>query len=261
MTIFTGTGRSGTGYYANLFGGTHEFNVTEKLVPLMEKYLKDSLYYSKKYPLTKELKLQIMNDFFEDIDTDNFIDSSNVYMHFLDVLPLIDKNVKIVLGVRDGKDFVKSALYRGWHMDVKRYRNLSMVPPQNHSDYLKFNEENPIYRMAWMWKYYNEIGINNLKKIDQKYWKIIKLENIVQSIGIEELESFTGIKSIQNKIKEKVNINKYNEGDFITECLVKNDDSRIIIPDKLEWTEEMDIVFDHVAGDLYQEFGYKSSDG
>ena len=108
MIVFTGSGRSGTGLYSKIFNAHHEYNVRGLVGQLRAL----PGYYNAPSDLLADIRLRraMMQTHLKGVDLAAFRDSSNPYVHFLDVMHEIDPNIRIVLGVRDGRDFARSGI-------------------------------------------------------------------------------------------------------------------------------------------------------
>ena len=235
MIIFTGTGRSGTGLYEKLFNTYHEYNVS-----FITKYFT----YPPSIPdpfVDFERRKRIMMAHLKDVDIDSFRDSSNPYIHFLDALYVLDKNIRIVLGVRDGRDFVTSAITRGYH-DENKYRLFSMIPTEGDPYYEKWAQMTPLKRCAWMWVYRNQKALDRWETVPEKNKHLVRLEDIGNMDVLEELEEFLGLKAERKWLNRKVNANR-----------------GLQYPPKEEWTEEMSRRFYKIAGKMMKKLGYPSS--
>ena len=234
MIIFTGTGRSGTGLYAKLFGAHHEYNI-QFLTQYFE--YKSSggdpfgEFQSRKNIIKKHLK---------DVDTKTFRDSSNPYVHFLDALHDIDNDIRIVFGVRDGRDFVVSGITRGYHNE-KKYQLFSMIPIKEDPCYDMWPKMTPMERCAWMWSFRNQKALDRLATVPEPNKFIVKLEDINNIDVLTSLEDFVGFKSKRRFLKKRVNKNK-----------------KTWYPPKEEWTGEMNIRYYNIAGEMMQKLGYPS---
>src|SRR5262245_6880180 len=122
MFIITGTGRCGTGTLAKIFGGHHEFRADY----IVQKYFRDSDPFSDPFS-ELDARLSVVRDLLQGIDAGSFVDSSNLYIHFIDAVQRIEPSAKFLLLVRDGRDFVRSAYTRGWHSRTV----LGEVPPRH----------------------------------------------------------------------------------------------------------------------------------
>ena len=95
---------------AKLLGGYHEFRVNY----ILDKYFLRTDPHSDPFE-SIEMRTRVMLDLHQGTDRKTFVDSSNLYIYFIDALYLLDPEIKILLTVRNGQDFVRSALSRRWH--------------------------------------------------------------------------------------------------------------------------------------------------
>ena len=87
MLIITGTGRCGTGMFSQLLGGHHEYEA-----PLLVKnYFEPASPYHDPFD-TLSKRIEIMKEAHKDINPRNFINSSNLYIHFADAMSTIYKD-------------------------------------------------------------------------------------------------------------------------------------------------------------------------
>jgi len=232
MLIITGTGRSGTASLAKLLAGRHEFRA---------QYLLDK-YFSKAGPHlnpfdTLEKRLAAILDLHQGIDPATFTDSSNLYIHFIDAIFVLNPSVKFILSVRNGRDFVRSACSRGWH-EKSSFGN---VPQAEDPYFEKWASMTPVQRNAWIWTYRNQKALEGLKHIPEDQKLILRIEDLCRKETLAGLESFAG-----RKIREDADPGKkYNANPSFT------------LSPKEVWTERMNREFFEIAGDLMKQFGYE----
>ena len=80
-----------------------------------------------------------MLDLHQGIDRKTFVDSSNLYIYFIDALYLLNPELKIILTVRNGQDFVRSAFSRRWH----EHNAFGTVPLRNDRYFSKWDSLTP----------------------------------------------------------------------------------------------------------------------
>lgn len=242
MLIFTGTGRSGTGLYAKLFDGHHEYNKSN-YETILTKHI-HSLHNLPSDPLIDpNLRITIMEEFLAGVDYSTFCDSSNLYVHYLDALYAIDNNIRIVLGVRDGRDFATSGIARDYH-NPEIYSGFGIEPTQDDAYYSRWQSMIPIEKMAWLWTYRNQIALDRLKHIPRENWMIVRMEDLIgdQSEGyVQSLERFTGRKANRDALSVKHNANPANN-----------------IPIKELWPPEIHEKFMNIASGMMKFFNYES---
>ena len=231
MLIITGTGRSGTGTMAKLLGGWHEFRVSY----ILDKYFWRAAPHSDPFD-SLEKRLMVMLDLHQGIDRRTFVDSSNLYIFFIDALYLLNPDAKFILVVRDGKDFVRSAFSRRWH---EQYA-FGTVPPDNDRYFEEWASLTPIQKNAWIWDYRNRKALEGLKLIPREKKLVLRIEDIDKQDTLYGLESFTGKKVCDRNIAtERYNVNP-----------------AFSLPPKEEWTDAQHAEFNAIAGELMGFFGY-----
>ncbi len=230
MLIITGTGRCGTATLAKMFNGHHEFRVRY----ILEKYF-SSDPFSDPFPSLGK-RIEAMLDLHQGIDRSTFIDSSNLYIHFIDALYALDPSVRIILSVRNGKDFVRSALSRGWHEQDM----FGTAPLRGDPYYERWPSMTPFHKNSWIWLYRNMKALGGMESLPKRQSLIVKIEDITKPETIDMLEEFAG-----TEIKERT----WAEKGF-------NANPSFYLPPKEEWPDEMHRDFDEIAGEMMRFFGY-----
>ncbi len=231
MLIITGTGRSGTKTMARLFGGRHEFRADY----LLDRYFSKADPHSD--PFAKiEKRIEAVLDLHQGIDPKTFVDSSNLYIHFIDAVSILNPSAKFILCVRNGKDFVRSALSRKWH----EMRTFGTVPQRDDPYFKKWEGMNPLQRSAWIWAYRNTKALKELGRVREKQKLIVRIEDIGKDKTLAELEEFTGIIITDRTIAGKRH----------------NANPSFDLPSAEEWAKEVNIRFDEIAGEMMRFFGY-----
>jgi hypothetical protein len=231
MLIITGTGRSGTGTLARLFGGRHEFRVGY----LLDKFFSGVDPHSDPFSTLRK-RIEAILDLHQGIDPQTFVDSSNLYIHFIDAVSVLTPSAKFILCVRNGKDFVRSAFSRKWH----EMRSFGAVPPRDDPYFEKWETMSPLQRDAWIWVYRNTRALNGLSRVPENQKLIVRIEDIRESVTLDGLERFTGM-----KIRDRaVAAQRHNANPSFG------------LPPKEEWTEEITGQFDAIAGGMMRFFNY-----
>ncbi len=231
MLIITGTGRCGTAAFARIFNGHHEFRVQY----ILDKYFLRADPFSDLFGKI-EKRIEVMLDLHQGIDRRTFIDSSNLYIHFIDAISLLDPSAKFILSVRNGKDFVRSAHSRGWH----EHNQFGTVPPCGDPYYPKWPSMTPLQKNAWIWHYRNSKALAGLNKVPDVNKMIVKIEDISNEDTLDKLEVFSGIALREREsAAKKVNANPSFD-----------------LPPKEEWSDSMNREFDEIAGEMMRFFGY-----
>jgi len=231
MLIITGTGRSGTETYARMFSGYHEFRVGY----ILDKYFLKSEPHGEPFD-TLGKRIEVIMDLHQGIDKETFVDASNLYIHFIDALDVLNPFVRFILGVRNGKDFVRSAFSRRWH----ERETYGMVPPRDDLYFERWKYMTPLQRNAWIWVYRNRKALDNLSKVPASRRLVVRLEDIGDPGALLRLQSFSGI-----ALKESVSRIRYNAN------------AELNLPPKEAWTNEMNVEFGEIAGEMMEYFGYR----
>ncbi len=231
MLIITGTGRSGTKTLARMFGGHHEFRVN---------YLLDS-YFLNADPHTDpfdslEKRMHAVMELHQGINPETFIDASNLYIHFIDAMYALNQSVKFIFTVRNGKDFVRSAISRNWH----KKRLVGTVPFRNDPYFDLWNALNPLQRTAWLWTWRNKKALEGFQSVPDRQICMVKLEEIASTEVLDSLEKFADVKFKDRRLSEK-------------QC---NANPSFSFPAKEQWTESQNREFYEIAGEMMQYFGY-----
>lgn len=230
MLIISGSGRSGTGMFARLFGGSHEYRVAY----LLDRYF--SLEDPHLNPFDRlEKRIMAIKDLHQGIDPERFIDSSNLYIHFLDAIYYLNPTAKFILGVRNGKDFARSGITRKWH----EQESFGTVPPYDDPYLAKWDEMTPLQKNAWIWTYRNKIALEKLKAIPAEQKFIIKIEDCANEAALDKLEQFAGVAMNRSWTRRRYNANP-----------------SYTFPPKEEWSAAMHQEFDEIAGEMMTALGY-----
>ena len=231
MLIITGTGRSGTGTMAELLDGHHEFRVNY----ILDKYFLRADPHSDPFD-TLDKRTRVILDLHQGIDRETFIDSSNLYIYFIDALYLLNPDTKFIFVVRNGKDFVRSALSRSWH----EHNVLGTVPQRSDPYFEKWVSMTPLQKNAWIWQYRNSKALEGLRVVPEKQKLVIKIEDLGKQETLDELELFTGRIIHDRDLASKLH----------------NANPDFSLPPKEEWTEQQTDEFNAIAAEMMTFFGY-----
>lgn len=215
---------------ARLFGGNHEFRVSY----ILEKYFSSDNPYLNPFD-TIEKRIGVALDLLQGIDSDTFVDSSNLYINFIDAVHALYPSAKFILTVRNGRDFVRSAFSRRWHEKIM----FGTVPQQDDKYFERWDSMTPLQKNAWIWSYRNIKALKGLKIIPEKQKLILRIEDVKKKEIQDALEAFTDIKINRNNTSMKYNANP--SFDF---------------PPKEEWTDAQNREFDEIAGEMMRFFKY-----
>ncbi len=231
MVIITGTGRSGTATLARMLGSYHEFRSGY----ILDKYFIKNDPHSSPFD-TIEKRISVILDLHQGIERETFIDSSNIYIHFIDAVFILNPFAKFVLSVRNGKDFVRSALSRKWHERT----SFGIVPNRDDPYFGGWHKMTPLQRNAWIWVYRNKKALEGLRKVPEAQKLIMRIEDIRSKEALDEIDEFTGIKIDRTLAEKRINANPSFD-----------------LPPKEEWTDDMNGAFDRIAGVMMRFFGYE----
>ena len=266
MIVFTGRGLSGRGLYSKIFNAHHEYNVRGLVGQLRAL----PGYYNAPSDLLADIRLRraMMRTHLKGVDLAAFRDSSNPYVHFLDVMHEIDPNVRIVLGVRDGRDFARSGITRGYHIPDGRswsggvksvaravcktfgyhlpgkHCGFGLQPEQCDPWFAEWPQMSPVEKLAWMWQSRNEKALTRLQSVPRDQWTVVRLEDLSGEAErgraeLQRLEEFLGIKGDPQWLTQK-----YNHSQSFG------------FPDKADWPEADIRSFYRIAGSTMEKLGY-----
>jgi len=227
MLILTGTGRSGTGMLARLFGGHHEFRATW----LLEKYAPPG-----RVPFRSlDERISAVLDLHLGVDPEGFIDASNLYIHLIDALGALYPDLRLVLAVRDGRDFVRSAVTRGWH----GRRGFDTCPAPGTADFERWPAMTPVERAAWIWVRRNEIALTGLEALPEHCRRVVRIEDLEEG-NLDGLARFAGVPIRDaGAVSRRVNANPEQS-----------------LPPFGRWPEEDRRAFERIAGGMMRRLGY-----
>jgi len=231
MLIITGTGRSGTRTMAKLLGGYHEFRANY----ILDKYFLHADPHSDPFD-TIEKRIMVMLDLHQGIDRETFVDSSNLYIYFIDALYMLNPAMKIILTVRNGKDFVRSAFSRKWH----EQNEFGTVPLRNNRYFEQWDSLTPVQKNAWIWDYRNRKAIEGLRFVPEEQKLVLRIEELHKKGTLDMLESFAGKRVCDRDFAGK----RHNANPSFS------------LPPKEEWTESQKSEFNTIAGEMMSFFGY-----
>jgi hypothetical protein len=231
MLIITGTGRSGTKTLSRIFEGQHEFRVNY----ILEKYFLKTDPQTDPFN-TLEKRIMVIMDLHQGIDPETFIDASNLYIHFIDAIYILNLSVKFIFTVRNGKDFARSAISRNWH----EKRLIGTVPFRNDPYFDMWETMNPLQRTAWIWSWRNKKALEGFRTVPDRQMFMVRLEDIHSTDILDSLELFTGMKFKDRALSEE----PFNANPSFS------------FPSKEQWTETQNREFDEIAGEMMRFFGY-----
>lgn len=233
MLIIMGTGRSGTATLARMVGGHHEYRVQY----LLDKYFSKTTPYLDPFD-TLGKRIVAMLDLFQGIETGDFKDSSNLYIHFIDAVYILYPSARFILSVRNGKDFARSTFSRRWHERTV----FGNVPLRDDPYFGRWDAMSPLQKNAWLWTCRNSKALEGLKAVPDEQKLIVRIEDLAREDILTSIEKFTGTEIRRDLHSGK----KYNSNPFFS------------MPPKEDWSNEMNREFDEIAGGMMKMFGYYS---
>lgn len=217
--------------FSRLFGGYHEFRVAY----LVDKYF--SIKDLRANPFDRlEKRIMAIKDLHQGIEPGSFIDSSNLYIHFLDAIYYLTPSAKFILGIRNGKDFARSGITRKWH----EQGTFGTAPPRNDPYFDKWNEMTPLQKNAWIWVHRNRIALEGLTVIPDSQKLIVKIEDCASDVMLDKLEQFAGVPMLDRSWAKR----RYNANPTYS------------FPPKEEWPDATHREFDEIAGEMMALLGY-----
>lgn len=216
---------------AKLLGGHHEFRVNY----ILDKYFLQAAPHTDPFG-TVEKRIMVMLDLHQGIDRETFVDSSNLYIYFIDALYLLNPEIKIILAVRNGKDFVRSAFSRQWH----EHNAFGSVPLRNNRYFEQWASLTPGQKNAWIWDFRNRKALEGLRIVPEDQKLILRIEDIHKQETLDMLEAFTG-----KRVYDRDFAGKHHNANPV-----------FSLPPKEEWTERQRNEFNAIAGGMMSFFGY-----
>ncbi len=237
VAFFFSTGRTGTGWFTSLFNERvkNAWSVHEPH-PAFRK--RAQRLVSNKFTLYDKYYFKIPRWYRHKKRPQEWYVETNY--HLFAAIPLIRSAFDGALCVhiiRDGRDVVRSWLNR------YRYITNEHIRPRDFSDNMtssKWNNWNPLQKLAWYWKTVNEHVYKNNPDLWIKYEDIFKGE---QSGIFDILELFEGLNYSKEDIKDHL-VRRVNKNPFD------------FFPRYNDWPEKWKSQFDEIAGPAMKKFGY-----
>lgn len=216
---------------AKLLGGHHEFRVNY----ILDKYFLHADPHADPFN-TVEKRIMVILDLHQGIDRGTFVDSSNLYIYFIDALYALNPEMQIILTVRNGKDFVRSAFSRQWH----EHNAFGAVPLRYNRYFEQWASLTPVQKNAWIWDYRNRKALEGLRVVPEEQKLVLRIEDIHKQETLDMLESFTG-----KRVYDRDFAGKHH-----------NANPAFSLPPKEEWTEGQQKEFDDIACEMMSFLGY-----
>lgn len=182
MVVCTGTGRCGTGTFANVFGTHHEWHAKRLRAKSRRLFRHQAPWPS------QHTRMITVEQYLEEAGPlDEFWDSSHDYVFYIDALWLLCSEIRIVYLIRDVPDFVFSWASRGGHM----YRCWPWYPAPDDPARQEWDDWHPLVRSAWCWAYLNGQGAIGLNKIPRENYLVVRTKELYDDV--DRIAAFTGL--------------------------------------------------------------------
>jgi hypothetical protein len=194
-------------------------------------------------------------------DITNLGDIAYNYAPFVGVIPEFFPDAKLLVIIRDGRDFVRSAYTSdnpdptpvGWLDDrplskLERYIALGRLRPHpNDIDETAWMDMHPVEKNAWLWSETNRIIFKGLEKWKPENVLVIRFEEFFADTmaGYRKLRGWLGFTSPmpEEKVRQRLE-RKINKR------------TGIILPPPAEWDEKLNQMFMKYAGDMMRQLNY-----
>lgn len=188
------------------------------------------------------------------------------YAPFVHALPTLFPAARLVVLVRDGRDFVRSVVTDetpdptpvGWldddrEMDrVERFIALGRLRPVPGSDEARtWPEWSLVEKNAWLWAETYRVILDGMSQWPEDQVKLVRFEDLMADIpGVyAEIRAFLGIDGPIGPDTERLLTTRINER------------RRRVLPPPSEWSDEIRADFDRRADAMMRRLGYRSDRG
>ncbi len=183
-----------------------------------------------------------------------YVEPNNRLFSLIDVLEKVFDDIKIIHIVRDGRDYVRSGMSRGWYKEVDIDIRLEASEFEDDEYRDRWEEMSRFEKICWRWQKKDGFIYRSLEGKDN--YIRVKFEDIFEG------DNYTGLK----KICEYMNIPK-KEVKRNIELMMDNKinaTKEYEIPHWSEWGKEMIETFEEIAGEhmkRYYEYGWNQKSG
>lgn len=242
MIVFLGAGQDEVNWFATLFDAQPDYR-SDELEALIRKEPAD-WDWPQSDPLADfETRLRILRSLLQGEDLSALRIANERFVHFADAFTRLDPHVKMVLVVRDGRDFARSAYFHDEHTD--RYGAFNRKPERDNPFSNNWTDLHPVPKLAWIWNFRLSKAIVRLDTVPKTQWAIARVEDVQPNSPncepcLQMLESFLGIKA--NRTVLTLSMPYPTSDEF---------------PLSLEWTKDMNEAFSIVAGHLMAQLNYE----
>jgi hypothetical protein len=243
-TIVVGTGRCGTRGFAKAFGGVHEYKTFERFHPL---YVRMNTAVRNPFPRFED-RLYSSKLMYHDLEQlhphkESFMNVDNSMTWLVDgIYKFFEGDVKFILLVRDGRDFVTSAVNRGWAERVE----LDNYPLEGDLIRDRWDNMSLIGKASWMWNERNRRALNYLAEIPEDSWKVHRIEDSTEE-SLKELSVWC-----EQPLVDSNQILKGNENTNIGSGRYNKK-----IENHQRWNEKEKLDFWEYSQELQEYFGYE----
>lgn len=243
------TGRTGTKFLAKYF---NSFNTIYAVHEPLPTFLHMGIKYAQSKNSLGDVAGSILrkrSHIYRNVERSG----ANIYIEcnnrlFSLVKPLIKafNDPKIIHIVRDGRDFVRSGMSRGWYLEGDPLPRISAKMFPDDKYYSTWNELTQFEKIVWLWQKQNKLISQDLK--GYKNGITIRFEDIFYT------ENFSGLKSMMDFLEIQL-----DQG-FSTFAKLQerkiNKTKKYSIPHWKDWDESMKDSFDKIAKQFMAYYGY-----
>ena len=253
--LATGTGRCGTQAIGSALGLESEFGVHH--LPHAGRVLRltpniyDAVFQRREFLINNPFddpgfRKRYVDCLYGDVHSNIQGDACNLSAYVIEETINKIKNSKVIYLVRDGRDFVCSAVSRKWDT----YNRFSHVPCRSDPISSEWDEMCPIARCAWIWSYRNTYGLKSLERVSPSRKMIIKLEDLRKEnlLLMKQIEDFVEYKIPHPEfLYSNHNTNNYK----VAQPTYRK---RYVYPD--EWNDKECAGFEKYAGNMMMRLEY-----
>lgn len=186
------------------------------------------------------------------------------YAPFVGIIPEMYPDARLVVLVRDGRDFVRSVYTTerpdptpvGWPdagaplTKLEKYISLGRLRPRP-DDRLagKWTDMNPVEKNAWLWAESYRLIMEGLNNWPRKNYLVVSSESFFGDI----LQCYISIREFlgmgHSRMNDRIN-------DLISTKINRRKNSCLVLPHWTDWDDDTRNDFDRYAGDMMNRLGY-----
>lgn len=242
MIVFLGAGQDELAWFATLFGAQPDYRSDELEASIRNEPA--NWDWPESDPLADpKARLRILQTLLQGEELATLAIANERFVHFADTFHRLDPAAKIILVVRDGREFARSAFYHDEHTD--RHGAFNRKPERDNPFSENWEELHPIPKLAWIWNFRLSKAIQRLDAVPKTQWAIARVEDVQPKSPsyepcLQMLESFLGVRA--NRTVLPLGIPYPSSDEF---------------PLAEDWTEGMNEAFAIVAGHLMAQLSYE----